>query len=232
MKRPKLSLEPDRQTRGIPPSDFASPEEDGGIPKIDEEAPPLNESVGSGQHLQGLATEELFYFFLRMRKNEVRRIVGILQSRYPEETPAQLARRLIASKSALSMLGGSLLTLPLLMPGVGQALKLVGLVGATSMLTRMHLYMILEIALLFGKDIDDKARVSEMAAVVATTGLAAASPLLARNLGLDPRLSLPLGTLSAAAATQLIGRGAIALYARQQSHGGLDDLFPEETIPA
>jgi hypothetical protein len=191
----------------------------------------LNEPVDSGQHLQGLATEEFFYFFLRMRKNEVRRIVGILQSRYPEEAPEQLARRLIASKSALSMLGGSLLTLPLVMPGMSQALKLLGLVGVTSMLTRMHLYMILEIALLFGKDIDEKARVPEMAAVVATTGLAAASPLLARNLGLEPQLSLPVGTIATAAATQLIGRSAIALYTRQQPFRDLDDLFQEETAP-
>jgi hypothetical protein len=128
------------------------------------------------------------------------------------------------------MLGGSLLTLPLLMPGVGQVLKLMGVVGATSMLTRMHLYMILEIAMLFGRDIDDSARVPEMAAVVAATGLAAAGPLLARSFGLEPQLSLPVGTLSAAAVTQLVGRSAIAFYRRspqpgdeagQTPHGGL-----------
>jgi hypothetical protein len=174
----------------------------------------LSEPVDSAQRLQSATTEQFFYFFLRMRKGEVRRMVGILQSRYPREGPAQLARRLIASKSALAMLGGSLLTLPLLMPQVGQALKLLGLVGATSMLTRMHLYMILEIALLYGKDIDDTARVPEMAAVVAATGLAAASPLLARGYGLEPQYSLPVGTLSAAAVTQLIGRSAMAYYGR------------------
>lgn len=149
-----------------------------------------------------------------MRKSEVKRIVGILQNRYPDEEPAQLARRLITSCTSLSALGGSLLTLPLLMPGIGQALKLLGVVGATSMFTRMHIYLIMQIALLFGKDIDDTARVREIAMVVATCGLVGASPILARNYGLEPRHSLLVGTLAATATTQIIGRTAIALYSR------------------
>lgn len=176
-------------------------------------AAPLNESTDK-QRLQSPITEQFFYFFLRVRKGEIRRMVGILQRQYPDESPEQLARRLVASKSKLSMLGGSLLSLPLLFPGVGQALKLFGVVGATSMLTRMHLYMIMEIALLFGKDIDDAARVPEMVAVVATTGLGAGAPMLVPYLGLDPLQALPVGALGAAAATQLIGRTAIALYVR------------------
>jgi hypothetical protein len=132
------------------------------------------------------------------------------------------------------MLGGSLLTLPLIMPGVGQALKLLGVVGATSMLTRMHLYMIMQIALLFGKDIDDTARAREMAVVVGAAGLAAASPLLARNLGLDPHYSLPVGTLTAAATTQLIGRTAIALYSRPDlTQEDLEEMIAEgAAVPA
>ena len=176
----------------------------------------MNQSIESRKRRQSVSTEQFFYFFLRMRKSEVRRIVGILQSSYPDETPAQLARRLVMSSSKMSLLGGSLLTLPLLMPGVGQALKLLGMVGATSMLTRMHLYMIVQIALLFGKDIDDTARVREMALVVAASGLVAASPMLvAGEFGLDPRYTLPIGALTAATTTQLIGHTAIALY----SHG-------------
>jgi hypothetical protein len=112
--------------------------------------------------IQSLATDQLFYFFLRLRKGEIRRTVQVLQSRYPEESPAQLAQRLIDSKATVSLIGGTLLHLPLLFPGIGQALKLLGVVGATSLLTSMHLYLILEIALVFGKDIDDQARVPEM----------------------------------------------------------------------
>ena len=147
-----------------------------------------------------------------MRKGEVRRTVATLQSRYPDETPEQLARRPIAAKSKPSLLGGALLALPLLVPNLAQTLKLAGLVGATSLLTRMHLYLILEIALLFDKDIDDTARVPELIAVVAATGLGAASPFLAQQWGLDPRLGAPIGALSSTAVTQIVGRAAVAYY--------------------
>jgi hypothetical protein len=169
--------------------------------------PPETES-----RLQSLATDEFFYFFLRLRKGEVRRTVANLRTRYPDEAPEQLAARLVAAKSRLSLLGGALLAVPLLFPGVGQALKLAGAVGATSLLTRMHLYLILEIALVFGKNIDDSARVPEMIAVVAATGLGAASPMLAQNQGLDPRFTPAVGALSCAAVSQVVGRAAIALY--------------------
>ena len=46
----------------------------------------------------------------------------------------------------------------------GQALKILGVAGGASVLTRMHLYLIMEIALLYGKDIEDQARVPEMVA--------------------------------------------------------------------
>jgi hypothetical protein len=163
---------------------------------------------------QSLATDQFFYFFLRLRKGEIRRTVQAMKSRYPDDSQKQLARRLTSSKAALSMVGGSLIYLPLIFPGIGQALKLLGVVGATSLLTRMHLYLILEIALVYGKDIDDKARIPEMMAVVAATGLSAASPLLARTLKLQPYYALPVGGLSAAATARLIGQSAIHFYSK------------------
>ncbi len=169
----------------------------------------------NGHQLQSLTTEQFFYFFLRLRKGEVRRTVQTLRGRYPDEDPKQLAHRLIVAKSRLAMLGGSLLHLPLVVPGIGPALKLLGLVGATSMLTRMHLYLILEIALVYGRDIDDSARVPEMSAVVAATGLgAAAPPLLVQALELNPLYALPIGAMSTTAVTQLIGRSAIHFFGR------------------
>jgi hypothetical protein len=62
---------------------------------------------------QSLATDQFFYFCLRLRKGEIRRTVQVLQSCYPDETPAQLARRLIDAKATLALLGGTLLHLPL-----------------------------------------------------------------------------------------------------------------------
>jgi hypothetical protein len=82
---------------------------------------------------------------------------------FPEKTPEQLTRRLINAQRQLSFLGGAILNLPVLIPGLG--------------ITRMHRYLILEIALLHSKEIDDNAQVPEMAIVVAGTGLAVGPPL-------------------------------------------------------
>lgn len=165
-----------------------------------------------GQNLQSLSTEEFFYFFLRLRKGEIRRTVATLRERYPDETERQLAMRLIQSKTRLSLLGGTLMNLPHLLPGVGLVIKMIGTVGASSMMTRLHLYLILEIALVYGRDLDDKARVTEMAAVVAATGLGVAAPMLVKMFGLHPLYTLPVGGLSATAATRIIGDTAIKLY--------------------
>lgn len=187
----------------------------------------------SEKRLQDLATDEFFYFFLRLRKGEIRRTVATLKSRFPDESPEQLARRLVAAKSKLSLVGGALLSLPLLLPNLAQTLKLAGLVGATSLLTRMHLYPILEIALVFGRDIDEAARVPEMMAVVAATGLGAASPLLVQQLGMDPRLGPPIGALSSGAVTQIVGRAAIAYYRPKPArHEEDEEAFAAEPVPA
>ncbi len=156
--------------------------------------------------------DDFFYFFLRLRKQRVCCIVQMMKERYPEDTPEELARRLIASSSTLSFIGGTLMHLPALIPGIGQALTLLGVVGGASALTRMHLYLILEIALVYGKDIEDEARVPEMAAVVAATGAAAAAPLLVHALELNPLYAIPAGGLTATAVTRLIGERAIKLY--------------------
>ena len=85
------------------------------------------------------------------------------------------------------------------------------------MLTRMHLYLVLEIALVFDQDIDDRDRIPEMAAVVAATGLSAAAPLLTSPLGLQPWLAIPAGSLVAATTTRLIGECAIRYYSQSDS---------------
>jgi hypothetical protein len=163
-------------------------------------------------NLQSVLTEEFFYFFLRLRKVRVCKVVEAIQARFPEETPEQLARRLIATQTQLSFLGGAILNLPMLIPGLGLTLKFLGMVSGSACLTRMHLYLILEIALLYGKDIDDRARVPEMVAVVAATGLAAGTPVLMNALDLNPMWSIPAAGLTASAVSQIIGETAIRLY--------------------
>ena len=175
------------------------------------------------EHLQSLLTENFFYFFLRLRKGHVRKVVETINARFPEETLEQRARRLIEAQTSLSLLGGALVQLPMLIPGLGLALGLLGFVGGASALTRMHLYLILEIAHLYGKNIDDQARVPEMVSVVLATGLAAGAPLLVQALEVTPLLALPAGGLTSAAVARLIGESAIRHYSRE---------LPELAAPA
>ncbi len=161
---------------------------------------------------QGILADQFFYFFLRLRKERIRKVVEAVNARYPEESTEQKARRLISVQTPLSFLGGSLMHLPRLIPGLGYAFEFLGIVGGTSALSRMHLYLILEIALLYGKNIDDEARVPEMLSVVAATGLAAGVSLLCGALDIHALLPLPVGGISASAAARMIGEEAIRLY--------------------
>jgi hypothetical protein len=172
----------------------------------------MAKEIRAGQEIQSQLTDEFLYYFLRVRKERVRKVVKRVRDEYPAETPEQLARRLIASKTQLSVIGGTLTHLPMLIPGIGQALQFLGFVSGTSMMTRMHLYLVLEIALLYGKDIEETARVSEMAAVAAAVGLGTAAPLLVRVLNLNPLYALPAAAVSSAAVTQTVGESAIRLY--------------------
>ena len=166
------------------------------------------------QELQSQLTDDFFYFFLRLRKDRIRKVVKILQERCPGETPEQLARRLIATQRQLSFLGGALLHLPMLFPGLGSAVQGLGAAGGAAVLTRMHLYLILEIALLYGQDIEDQARVPEMVQVVLATGLVSGAPFLLEIFGFHPLLAMPTAALSGAGIAQLIGEQAIHLYSQ------------------
>jgi hypothetical protein len=183
----------------------------------------MDKDKSDSQHLQSILTEEFFYFFLRLRKDRIRRVVKDLRARFPDETPEQLARRLISAQSQLSFLGGAIMHLPLLIPGLGHTLTLLGAVGGGAVITRMHLYLILEIALLFGQDIDDQTRVPEMAAVVAATGLAVGAPFLMDALDFNPLLSLPAAGLTAFSVSRLIGEETIRLY-REISESSVTSL--------
>ncbi|WP_139559789.1 hypothetical protein [Methylotetracoccus oryzae] len=199
-------------------------------PNTDAPASARNRRVAAAQpRQQSVAVDQFFYFFLRLRKGEVRRIVQRVKTLYPGETPEQLARRLILAQSSLSLVGGALLYLPMLFPVAGNVLKMVGFVGGASMLTRVNLYLILEIALLYGKDIDDQARVPELMAVIAASGLSATSPLLVSRMDWHPAASIPASGVMAAATAKLIGEAAIAFYQRPQTV--LSDVGGNETEP-
>jgi hypothetical protein len=186
--------------------------DDGNAPHPSEYGP--THSLG---RRQSLAAEEFFYFFLRLRKNEIRRTVRLLEEQFPDEDLRTRARRLVDAKTGLAAVGGGLLYVPKLFPAAGVFLQLAGVVGAASMLTRMHLYLILEIACAYGEDIDDLARVPEMLAVVAATGMGGAAPQLLGGYQLAPWVSVGAGAVSMAAVTRLIGLAATRFYAGRQT---------------
>ncbi len=176
--------------------------------------------------LQGIGTDQFLYFFLRLRKGEVRRVVQRAQMLYPGESPEQLARRLVNTQSTLSFIGGALLQLPHLLPMAGSALKFAGFAGGASIMTRMHLYLILEIALLYGHDIDDQARVPEMMAIVAASGIAATAPFLVQALNWHRLAAIPTSGLTVLATTQLIGAAAIRHYSHRGRLGAQQAALP------
>jgi hypothetical protein len=181
-------------------------------PASDQPRPRPARSLG---RRQSLAAEEFFYFFLRLRKSEIRRTVRMLEAEFPDDDLRRRARRLVDAKTGLAAAGGALLYVPVLFPGAGEILKVAGVVGAASMLTRMHLYLILEIACVYGHDIDDLARVPEMIAVVAATGMGGTAPQLLQPFDLAPWVTVGTGALSMATVTRLIGLAATRFYADQ-----------------
>lgn len=155
-----------------------------------------------------------------------------MRAQYPDETPEQLARRLVDTKAKLSYLAGTLTHMPMLVPGMGIFLKYLGVVGGASIMMRMHLGLILEIAALYGKDLDDMARVSEMAAVMAAVGLGTATPFAVRVLGFNPLLALPAAALSASVVTHVVGGCAIWLYGKSDEETWREDLIPPAIEPS
>ncbi len=165
----------------------------------------------------GHMTDRFMYFFLGLRKGEIRRRVATLRSHHPDESPQELARRLIAIQAPLSLMGGTLLQVPVFIPAIGTPLKLLGLASGTAVMMRMHMALLLEIAHLFERDIDDVARVKEMAAVIAATGLTSGIPFLFKRFSLKPAYAMISGGMTASTISELIGEAAIRYYSIEKA---------------
>jgi hypothetical protein len=166
----------------------------------------------SGVAPWGLSTEKFFYFFMGLRKGEIRKQVQMMRDRFPNDSPRQLAARFVAAQLPLSMLGGTLLHVPALIPALGPALKLAGIAAGSSVMIRLNMTLLLQIALLYGHDIDDQARLKEMAAIVAASGLAAGTSLLPYVFNLRPGYRALVGGATVMTVSQLIGEAAIRFY--------------------
>ena len=162
----------------------------------------------------GLATEKFFYFFMGLRKGEIRKQLSMMKARYPDDDPHRLARRFVAEQVPLSLLGGTLMHAPMLLPAAGPALKLLGVGTGASVVIRLNMTLLMQIALIFGHDIDDRARLKEMMAIIAASGAAGGTTLLPHLFGLAPSYKGLLGGAAVLATSQLIGEVAIKYYGR------------------
>ncbi|MFI5305196.1 MAG: hypothetical protein ACHQYP_10440 [Nitrospiria bacterium] len=178
----------------------------------------MTREISTVSKTQSIMTDDFFYFFLQLRKSRIRTVVERVRKLHPEKTTEQLAEQLIESTANLSLVAGSLVSLPLMFPGLHGILRYVGLVAGSAVITRMHLYLILEIALLYGKDIDNSERVSEMIAVVAATeAVVTLPPIALQILNIAPVVNIIASGLTSTLLTRLIGRFAKEHYVKQVS---------------
>lgn len=182
-----------------------------------ESVPAMNRKGVPDRQTLGHMTDRFMYFFLGLRKGEIRRRIATLRSHHPDESPQELARRLIAIQTPLSLVGGALLQVPVFVPAIGTPLKLLGLASGTAVMMRMHMAMLLEIAHLFDRDIDDVARVKEMVAVMAATGLTSAMPFLFKRFSLKPAYAMISGGMTASTISELVGEAAIRYYSIEKA---------------
>ena len=64
----------------------------------------------------GLSWEKFFYYFMGLRKGELKKDMAVMKEQYPNDDADRLARRIVNHQVPLSVLGGTLLHAPLLIP--------------------------------------------------------------------------------------------------------------------
>ena len=174
----------------------------------------MSDKVVSLKPFWGLSAEKFFYFFMGLRKGEIRKQVAMMQERHPNDSPERLAWRFVASQVPLSLVGSALMHVPTVIPALGPALKIVGIATGSSVMIRLNMTLLLQIALLYGHDIDDPARFKELAAIVGASGLASGTSLLPHLLDVPPTYRALLGSASVITVSQMIGEAAILYYGR------------------
>jgi len=164
-----------------------------------------------------LATEKFLYYCMGLRKGDMRGQVAMMRSRYPDDTPERLARRFIAAQIPLSMVGSALVHLPTAIPLAGPAFRFLGLASGTTLMMVLNMTLVMQIALIYGYDLDDNARLKELLAVIAATGLASGSTALIPQLShLAPRFRALAGGAVITTTSQLVGETAVKYFSRKQ----------------
>jgi len=164
-----------------------------------------------------LATEKFFYYCMGLRKGVISEQVARMQSQYPNDTPERLARRFIAAQIPLSMVSSALVHIPTVIPVAGPAFRFLGFASGTTLMMVLNMTLAMQIALIFGHDLDDRARIKELLAVITATGLASGSTsLVPQLLSLRPRLRAFAGSATIMTTSQLIGEIALKYFSRKR----------------
>lgn len=161
----------------------------------------------------GLAWEKFFYFFMGLRKGEIRKQVAALKKIYPDDDADQLARHCVGSQVPLSIVGAALIQAPKLIPATAPpVLKLMGIATGASLMIRLNMTLLMQIALVYGYDLDDQARLKELLTIIAASGAAGGATLLPQLSALTPTYKAVAGGAAIAMASQALGEAAIAYY--------------------
>ena len=176
-----------------------------------------------------LATEKFFYYCMGLRKGEMRNQVETMKSRHPNETPERLARRFIAAQTPLSLVSSVLIHLPAVIPVAGPVFRFLGLASGTTLMMVLNMTLVMQIAQIFGYDLDDRARIKELIAVIAATAAATSSTILIPQINaLRPGLRAVAGSAAIMTTAQLIGEIALKHFSRRRV--APDSVMPEEDV--
>ena len=175
----------------------------------------MSKNLVSGSNRWGLAWEKFFYYFMGLRKGELLKDIAMMREQYPDDDAHQLARRVVNAQVPLSLAGGTLLQIPWLIPGISPVVKFLGISMGASVMVILNMTMLLQIAHIYGHDIYDRARLKEMFAIIAASGLAGGSSVLPHLSTLQPGYRALVGGTAVTTISQLIGEAAIRYYRRR-----------------
>ena len=179
----------------------------------------MSKDLVSESNPWGLSWEKFFYYFMGLRKGELRKDIDTMRKHHPNDDPDQLARRVVDAQIPLSVAGGVLLQIPWLLPRTSPTLKFLGISTGAAVMVILNMTMLLQIALIYGFDIDDRARLKELLAIVVMSGLAGGTSELPHLSASHPQLKAFAGSAAVLTASQVLGRAAIRYYRRAAALG-------------
>jgi len=141
--------------------------------------------------------------FMRLDKKEIAASVRELAEKHPDDDEVQLARRAVRSSARRSAAVGVMTATPALIPGIGTAVSVIGVVPEEVYLMRKQCEMVLEIAAIYGFDLTEYERLYEIITLVGTPSRSIEALMVAKYdlRRMAAKVAVHLGSKS--------GRGAI-----------------------